>query len=135
MLVCSAAVVVMLQHLAWGGGSFGYEETLQPVLQKDAKLGHLLLDTFEFADAGGGVRLGHQWEHLSAYRIGPYEIRARRKDRKDKQWYQLKIDTNQSFIRDGKKLPESRMFEATTVTETIAGVTITLDDTAVGESN
>lgn len=122
-IICAAFLPIVCE----AGGSLGLSG-LTPLLKQKPALTSFLSQSFELSDSVfAEVRLGPDFAHLSAYRLGPYSIRANPKGSKDISPVLITLCTQYQFLgANGKVLSQEtdEMFQATQVKEELTAVLI-----------
>ena len=110
-------------------GSMSAEEVLA-ILKQNKVLHEHVTSTLELDEVASGVRLGKQFEELSGMRIGPYQMRAKKKGAENFTMV-LVVECSQEFVdKDGKVFDMDADFDeaakkAVDVKEEVIAVSLT----------
>lgn len=94
---------------ALAGGSFIFQEDLEPLLEKDRRIGAFIMKSMDFDDVGDATRLGRHFSHLGGKRIGPYSVYAKTKGSTGPYNLIVTVKTEATFIdEDGRPLDHGK---------------------------
>lgn len=96
---------------------------LRPILHQKPALEMLLTQTLQVDPDGLGVRLGHQFEHLSGLRVGPYDFTAKPRGAAGPATLAITICTHATFLDDGGAAMK-KIESATSVREEVTSVIV-----------
>ncbi len=112
---------------AQAGGSLGFAE-IEPLLRQKPRLAGFLYQSFLLPDSAfAEVRLGPHFTRLSAYRLGPYRLRATPKGAPTPAPVSITLCTTHQFLdAAGKVIPEESeaMFQAVAFREELTAVVV-----------
>jgi hypothetical protein len=122
-LLALALLVALPGSMAWAGGSFSFEQDLQPILNQQPVLAKWLTGGLDFDETGDAVRIGQNVNpRFGGLRVGPYVILAKPKAAAGPFTLEVTVETEIiSLNKAGKPVEVS---QAQTIKEKFSSVTV-----------
>ncbi len=122
-MLIMAVLVPLPGSAAWAGGSFSFEQDLQPILNQQPVLAKWLTGGLDFDETGDALRIGQNVNpRFGGRRIGPYVILAKPKGAAGPFTLEVTVETDLMCRNQaGKPVDVS---QAQTIQEEFASVTV-----------